>query len=121
MNPYILHITTPNEWEAVKADSHYKAPSLQTEGFIHCSTFSQVLGVVNQWFKGQNKLLLLVIDQEKLTYEVKFEDLYNHGDHFPHLYGPLNTNAVIAQVPLVANSTGQFEFPADLLQYQSNS
>lgn len=121
MNRYLLHITTPQEWEAAQAHSYYEAPSLQSEGFIHCSTFSQVMGVANQWFKGQDNLLLLVIDPHQLEHTIKFEDLYNHGDEFPHLYGPLNTNAVIDQIPLRANAAGRFEFPAALQSYQSNS
>jgi uncharacterized protein (DUF952 family) len=33
----ILHITTHTAWEKAKMKGEYSAPSLKSEGFIHCS------------------------------------------------------------------------------------
>ncbi|MGB0523085.1 MAG: DUF952 domain-containing protein [Flammeovirgaceae bacterium] len=118
MDQYILHITNPTAWAEAQTTNSYTADSLHSEGFIHCSTFAQVIGVVNQWFKGQSDLLLLIIDTKRLTHEVHYEDLYNHGDAFPHLYGPLNVDAVIDHVPLTPNAAGIFEFPEELMNYE---
>ena len=117
MHSYILHITTPAEWEQAQSQESYKADSLTSEGFIHCSTFQQVTGVVNQWFKGKSGLLLLVIDTNKLQHELKYEDSYGHGDEFPHLYGALNLDAVIDQVALEPNTDGDFDYPDALNKF----
>lgn len=117
MDQFILHITNPTDWAAAKAVGTYTADSLKAEGFIHCSTLGQVVGVVNQWFKGQSGLLLLVLDTAKLNEVLKYEDLYNHGDEFPHLYGPLNLDAVVAQVAFEPNADGLFEFPEELSKF----
>lgn len=121
MDKYLLHITTTDEWQQYQHQTLYEAPSLANEGFIHCSTFKQVVGVVNQWFKGQQELLLLVIDSSKLKSPLKYEDLYNHGDEFPHLYGPLHTAAVISTVTWQANATGTFDLPNELQEFSKPS
>jgi len=121
MDSYLLHITNTEEWEAAQTKGIYEPASLQAEGFIHCSTFQQVTGVVNQWFQNQPSLLLLVVDTEQLQHPVKYEDLYQHGDEFPHLYGPLNLNAVIGQIEWQANADGIFEFPSSLTKFTSDT
>ena len=112
----ILHICSQGEWEAGQAAGAYTAASLATEGFIHCSTSAQVLGVANNIFVGQTDLILLVIDTEKLTEQLVYEDSYNHGDEFPHIYGPLNLSAVIDVVLFPAGSDGRFSLPPKLAE-----
>lgn len=91
----IYHITTQPEWDtAVKAGS-YTAPSLQTEGFIHCCTKQQVDGVLDRYFKGKTGLVFLTIDTEKLQSKLVNEWSPAGQDTFPHIYGPINTDAVI--------------------------
>jgi uncharacterized protein (DUF952 family) len=43
----ILHITDRHQWEQAKADGIYRCESLETEGFIHCSTPTQLITVAN--------------------------------------------------------------------------
>ncbi|MFZ5885725.1 MAG: DUF952 domain-containing protein, partial [Chloroflexota bacterium] len=57
----IFHITSRTDWEAAQAKGEYIAPSLQTEGFIHCSTAAQILPVAEKFYKGQSGLVLLMI------------------------------------------------------------
>jgi uncharacterized protein (DUF952 family) len=65
-----------------------------TEGFIHCSTAAQVESSGRRHFAGQAGLVVLEIDPEKLRWELRWED--SHGEAFPHLYGPLDLDAVIS-------------------------
>ena len=69
----ILHITSRAEWMDAQARGEYIAPSLKTEGFIHCSTEKQVLHVANAFYRGRNDLVLLKLDEAKLKPELKWE------------------------------------------------
>ena len=73
----------------------YQADSLVTEGFIHCSTAAQVEASGRRHFAGQTGLVVLEIDPGKLRWELRWEGS-SHGGAFPHLYGPLDLDAVIS-------------------------
>jgi uncharacterized protein (DUF952 family) len=68
---------------------------LKEEGFIHCSQENQVEGVLQRYYAGQTDLVKLVIDTEKLTSRFVFEWSPSTADTFPHIYGPLNLEAVV--------------------------
>ncbi len=93
--PIIYHITTAAAWNAAKAKGYYEHPSLKEEGFIHCSQDHQVAGVLERYFAGQAGLVKLVIDTDKLTSKYVFDWSPSTQDTFPHIYGPLNADAVI--------------------------
>ena len=65
----IYHVTTRAAWELALQHGWYKAPSLETEGFIHNSTAAQVAAVLQRYYAGQSNLLLLHINEEKLISE----------------------------------------------------
>lgn len=98
--PVIYHVTTAAEWEAALASGEYRAASLEKEGFIHCSEEHQVAGVLQRYFKGKTKLVRLTIQTEKLTAELKYELAPSVNEFFPHIYGPLNVDAVINTIML---------------------
>ena len=110
----IMHITTASEWEEAKKSEIYTALSLRTAGFIHCSLVNQIESVANHIFKGQNGLVLLEIDEDKLKSEVKYEDLFNEGQNYPHIYGPLNIDAVLRVLPFPPENDGNFKLPKEL-------
>ena len=114
----ILHITSRKEWLAAQQSGAYRAPSLEKEGFIHCSTDKQILSVANAFYRGQKGLVLLVIDEARLRPEVRWEapagmpaDGISRSDRFPHIYGPLNTDAVISVLDFEPDSAGTFVLP----------
>lgn len=107
----ILHITTRPEWEAARALGDYRLDTLDSEGFIHCSTPQQVLGPANALYRGQDNLVLLVIDPARLTADLVYEDCYEAGESFPHIYGPLNLDAVVSVVPFPPLPDGSFVLP----------
>ena len=112
----LLHITHP---EAINSDWKIYAPeSLAQEGFIHFSTVEQILDTANRFYRSDPNLLVLVVDPEKLTAEVRYENLEGGGTLFPHLYGPLNRQAVLKIVRLLPDSDGYFEqLPSELEKY----
>ena len=93
--PTIFHVTTAADWNAAKQKNYYEAPSLKEEGFIHCSQEHQVAGVLERYFAGQDGLVKLVIDTDKLSSRFVFDWSPSTQDTFPHVYGPINADAVV--------------------------
>ncbi|UAY51178.1 DUF952 domain-containing protein [Ferruginibacter albus] len=91
----IYHVVSEPTWKAALDKGFYEAPSLATEGFIHTSKQEQVAGVLQRYYKDQPDLLLLHIDESKLTAPLKYELAPSVNQEFPHIYGPLNLDAVI--------------------------
>lgn len=101
----IFHLAARDEWRSVES---YRPPSLEEEGFIHCSTAGQLVDVANDLYTGRSDLLLVTIDPDALAAPVVFEDCYETGRRFPHVYGPLDPAAVISVEPFPPDDTGRF-------------
>lgn len=108
----IFHIAKSQQWEEAKQLQSYRGDTLDSEGFIHCSTLAQVVRTSNKFFAGQTGLLLLWIDSGKVQAEVKYEPAA--GDNYPHIYGPLNVDAVLKVIEFEAGEDGKFELPEEL-------
>jgi uncharacterized protein (DUF952 family) len=102
----ILHITTGAGWAAAQEAGALTTPSLTEEGFIHCSTRAQVEATANRIFAGSGDLLLLEVDPAKLTAELKWERATDVGEEFPHIYGPLDLDAVVGSFALPEGPDG---------------
>ena len=90
----IYHVVSMEHWAKFAGKPTYEADSLQREGFIHLSEQGQVAGVLDRYYRGVPDLLLLHIDPAKLTNELRYEETTN-GEQFPHVYGPINKDAVV--------------------------
>lgn len=112
MDP-IFHLTTPDAWDRDRLDGQYCPPSLTREGFIHASTRAQVAGSANRFFADQPNLLVLTIDPDRLDVPLRWEASPHSPSPFPHLYGPLPLDAVVAVDPWLRAHDGRFD-PADL-------
>ncbi len=108
---FLYHITLIEHWEAAQRKGSYDFDSLKAEGFIHCSLKEQVVRVANSRFRGRADLILLQIDEAKITAPVKVENLEGGYEKFPHIYGPLNLDAVVKVYPFEPNSEGEFSHP----------
>jgi uncharacterized protein (DUF952 family) len=98
--PVIYHVTTAADWKAAQQKGFYEHLSLKDEGFIHCSQDHQVAGVLERYFAGKTDLVKLVIDTDKLTSKFVFDWSPSLADTFPHVYGPINSDAVVDVMPL---------------------
>jgi uncharacterized protein (DUF952 family) len=105
----IYHITTPDRWAAAQAAGAYRGDTLDTQGFIHCSLAGQVAATGERYYAGQAGLILLQIDPHLLQPELRLEPSTG-GELFPHLYGPLNLDAVRKIIPFAAGADGRFTF-----------
>jgi uncharacterized protein (DUF952 family) len=114
----VYHITTRKAWIAATRDGIYDAPSLASAGFIHCSTSAQVLPVARQFYAGQSGLVLLAIDPSRLalTSVLKWEPAADGpvpvgipgSQRFPHVYGPINLEAVVRVLDFEPDANGEF-------------
>lgn len=108
MDTFILHIVHRDAWAQAQTAGSYEPPSLHTEGFIHCSTADQIAGTANTHFQGRRGLLLLHIDVAHLNAELLYELAPGTVNHFPHIYGPLNLDAVTRVETFEPDANGAF-------------
>lgn len=97
----IFHIALAAEWAAAQATGQYDRSTIELsiteEGFMHCSYEDQVAGVAQRYYANETRpLVLLRIDTDKVVPEIKVEN------GFPHIYGLLNTDAVVGVEPFHA-------------------
>jgi uncharacterized protein (DUF952 family) len=109
----IAHITSRGAWQRARLAGEYTAPSLATQGFIHCSapTEAQLIAVANAVYAGQPDLALLLIDPERLTARLEYEEFETSGLSFSHVYGPINLPAVVQVVDFPARPDSTFALP----------
>lgn len=120
----IYHITTTQDWHEAQRAGEYRAESLNTEGFIHFSTREQVARVANAFYRGVPDLLLLLVNEATLAAELRWEapappnpdagPIGPNAEFFPHLYGPLNMDAVHQVLPYAPGADGVFAAPPEL-------
>jgi uncharacterized protein (DUF952 family) len=91
---HIYHIVLPEKWDEAAVDEFYEAESLATEGFIHCSFAEQIEGVLERYYSGAKRVVVLEIDPEKLTSRLVKEPSTNN-EIYPHIYGKINRDAVV--------------------------
>lgn len=111
MKTSLFHITTRTEATAAKSQGDYTPVNYKDEGFIHCSYANQVSRVAENFYKGQQDLVLLEIDKALVDVEVIDEDLYESGEEFPHIYGILAWQAVNVVHDFPCLDDGSFELP----------
>jgi len=110
----ILHICPVADWREAQAIGEYTADTLATEGFIHCSTAEQAHLPANFLYRGRTDLVLLEIDETQLPEPPRYEP----GDpsdpdsmRFPHVYGPIPVDAVVAVHDFPPGPDGLFTVP----------
>lgn len=110
----IFHIAEEADWTAARASGDYRVSTrgrtLAEEGFVHAARRDQVLGVADAFYADAGPLLLLSIDPARLSAPVR-DDEVAPGEVFPHIYGPINLDAVVAVTPLVRGADGTYTLP----------
>ncbi|KAB8335114.1 DUF952 domain-containing protein [Scytonema tolypothrichoides VB-61278] len=109
----ILHITQRKQWEQSKLLGTYEGDTLNSEGFIHCSTPTQIIQVANTFFRHQKGLVLLFINSEKVQPEIRYEGV--EEELFPHIYGVLNIDAVFKVSDFEPGEDGLFLLSHEIL------
>lgn len=105
---HIYHIVRRAEWDAALSDGTHRPTSLESEGFIHCSTAGQVARVAEDYYGAYDDLLLLHIDVTRVEPDTRFE---GESEGFPHIYGALDLAAVVHVQMYAADLDGSFPAP----------
>jgi glutathione S-transferase len=107
MRPVYL-LALRSRWE-LDPEQPYRTDSLAAEGFIHCAFADQVAAAANRFYADATDLLVVTIDPGRLTSPLR-EEASSSGKLFPHIYGPLNRDAVTAVTSLTRGADGRWVF-----------
>ncbi len=109
----LVHLVRGSVWEG--ADDPHVPAGFERDGFVHLSALHQVLGPARALYADSDEeLLALVVDARLLHDAIVWEPGTGTDEWFPHLYGALPRDAVIAAVPLPPGPDGQVLAPARL-------
>jgi uncharacterized protein (DUF952 family) len=113
----IYHIALAADWDAALEAGEYRTSTLgrtlADQGFVHASYGNQVRGVADALYAHvEEPLVLLTIDERRLTVPVLVEAAAGSADAFPHVYGPVDVAAVVMATPLTRDAAGRLELPA---------
>lgn len=108
----IYHLAKNAAWEASRDSGHYwGAEADRADGFLHFSTASQIEESAWKHRRGETDLVLLRVDESRLGSDLVWEPSRG-GALFPHLYGSLPRDAVVAVDPLPVGEDGRHVFPS---------
>lgn len=106
----LFHICSREAATTALAAGAYRAPSLDTEGFIHLSRAHQVPGTAAAFYAGVPHLVLLVIDPVSLGDALRYEPpapppgvtetADRHTELFPHAYSAIDAAAIVDVIEL---------------------
>ena len=108
----ILHIVPAAYWEASDETQPYEPEPFEREGFTHTTDGAQNLAdVANRYYRSDpGAFVALVIDTKRVTAPIRYDD---GSGIYPHIYGPLDREAIVAVVPVPRDEHGVF-LPPDL-------
>lgn len=111
MSSIIYKIVPATLWQDARNTGEFKGASIDlSDGFIHFSTADQAIETAARHFAGQDGLLLVAVDGDKLGDKLVFETSRG-GALFPHLYAALSFDAVVWEEPLPLDADGNHIFP----------
>ena len=70
-----------------------------------------MIGVADSLLKAQRGLVILCVESDRVEGEIWYEGT---DEHYPHIYGPLNIDAVTKVVDFEPNQDGRFHLPKDI-------
>jgi uncharacterized protein (DUF952 family) len=104
-------VLTGEEMAALERDGRFAGSADdRRDGFIHLSTAAQLTATVDKHFGGHDDLHVAEVDLDALGEAIRWEPSRG-GEEFPHLYGELSLDAVVAYSPLERDANGSVRLP----------
>ena len=102
-----FHLTPRAWWNAAERDEPLRAPSLETEGFIHCTDgAAAMVETANRHYRDvAGEFVVLTVDLARVSSPWSVED---PGRIYPHVFGPIDGAAIIRVVPAARLPDGTF-------------
>jgi uncharacterized protein (DUF952 family) len=102
-----FHLVPADLWAATDRTRPYAAASLRDEGFIHCTDGEAELGATfdRHYATDPRSFVALTLDLDALGVPWRFDD---PGSPYPHVYGPIPPDAVIAIADVERDPDGRF-------------
>lgn len=94
MAEFIYHVVEPSYFKSFEGKDDYYPKRFEEEGFIHNCFEEQFEYVLGTHFEGIEEVLILKIDPAKIIAQIIVEG-DQHPMGFPHIYGPINMDAII--------------------------
>ena len=120
----MLHLITESEWAAVQFTGLIAPPSLESEGFVHCTDGDEtMIGVANRFYRSFTETVLALTLDESLLSATVVREPPAHPDGrpaepdaplFPHVYGRVEVVAVAQVRRLVRGDDGAYVGYADV-------
>lgn len=107
----IYHLVPTSYWNTWPTQQPFLPAAYAHDGFIHCTAGDALmLKVANNWYQSHpGTYVVLVIDTELLTSELRWEQPADHlAPLFPHIYGPINQEAIVAIRAVQRAPDGEF-------------
>jgi uncharacterized protein (DUF952 family) len=103
----VYKICTAADWKACERDGKLPWSEADTDdGFVHMSAADQVRETAAKHFRGERDLFLLAVDTDRLDAQALRWEVSRGGEKFPHLYGDLPRDAVVASSRLPMGADG---------------
>ena len=102
-----FHLVPETVWTARDGTQPYRAGSLATEGFIHCTDGAEALGVTfdRYYATDPGPFLALTLDLDALDVPWRYDV---PGSPYPHIYGPIRPEAVLTVSRVDRDAGGGF-------------
>jgi uncharacterized protein (DUF952 family) len=101
-----FHLVPAEAWEAAPLDEPFRAASLDHEGFVHLTHRpADLVDVANTFYRTvPGPHVVLTIDLDRLTSPWR----YDGDERYPHVYGPLDREAITEVRPIPRAADGTF-------------
>ncbi len=102
-----LHLVPTESWDRQKSGPTYVPEAYDNDGFIHLTIGeANLMEVANRYYKQDARnYVVLELDKDRISAQVQFDD---DSGRYPHVYGPLNVDAVVSVRPVKREEDGTF-------------
>ena len=112
----VLHIALKSEWNDESLKGSYGVSYISKNRFIPCYYFSDISSIKLN-LPTLKEYVILCIDLDKISSEVKYEKSKDLNMIMPNIYGKINKEAVICTLPYTFDIEDNFVVTNELLDF----